>query len=473
MTHTLTLSGVLMPDREMVEALAFDVPPGCTRVAVRYEHDAGHIVDLGLLDADAGAFPSERGFRGWSGGARSEAFVALHDATPGYLPGPLPPGRWQVLLGRASVQPTGCAYRVTIELSVDDPSIPNDAPWFAGDLQSHTHHSDARGSVADLLAAAVERGLDFVAVTDHNTISHHADLATAAEGAVLPIPGMEVTTYRGHANVWGARGWVDFRIGSEADLAAVVARAHALGGLFSINHPKPQPGCIGCDWTYATIPDGVDALEAWQGPWWLGNWASLARYDALLTAGRRLTLVGGSDRHQPLPPDRDPDWKRIGSPTTFVQARTRSVAAILHAIAAGRVSVAESPRGPRLDAQALGGGVITPMGGTLLGPGPHLLRARVLGASGERLRWIGAAGVLREVIIDGDDFIDLFPTADAGPFVRAEVVADASLPERLRSLAALSAEHPLPYGITLDAVAAHAWRLALANPLYLSGEPHG
>jgi hypothetical protein len=475
--RTLTLAGVVMPDpHEMVAALGFDVPDGCTRIAVAYEYDAGQILDLGLMDPEAGAFPSERGFRGWSGGARSEAFVTESDATPGYLPGPLLPGRWQVLLGRAKVEPQGCRYRVTIDLDVDDPGASSDR-WYAGDLQSHTHHSDARGSVADLLHAAAERGLDFLAVTDHNTIAHHADLnryALTPPARVLPIAGMEVTTYRGHANVWGARGWVDFRIGSEADLPALIERVHALGGLFSINHPKPQPGCIGCDWTYPTIPDGVDALEAWQGPWWLGNWASLARYDALLASGRRITLVGGSDRHQPAPPDRDPEALRVGSPTTFVNARARGVAALLRAIAAGRAFVAESPRGPRLEVHGVAGDAMVPMGGSLPGEGPKVLRAHVLGARGERLRWVGAAGVLREVSLGTDDAVDLFTTENPGAFVRAEVIADASLPERLRELSAFAAKRPLPYGLTPDAVAAQAWRLALANPIYLaSGATHG
>jgi len=294
-TSLRVLEGVLGADpNEPVAQLPFDVPAGCTRIALRYRHDPGHILDLGLLDPTATRFPSRHGFRGWSGGARPEAFVALDDATPGYLPGALPEGRWHVLLGRAQVGPAGCGYRVEVEIETagvatsDSGAVgvaiaaadgaaagaataaPLDAPWYPGDLQSHTHHSDAKGSVDELLAAARERGLRFLAVTDHNTISHHADLRRHAGGPVLPIPGMEVTTYRGHANVWGARGWVDFRIASDADLAVMVQRAHDLGGLVSVNHPKPQPGCIGCDWTYP-VPEGVDALEAWQGPWWLRN----------------------------------------------------------------------------------------------------------------------------------------------------------------------------------------------------------
>ena len=466
MNATTLLEGVLPPDpHEPVAGLPFTVGLGCTRIEIRYRHDPGHILDLGLLDPKATPYPSEGGFRGWSGGARRAVFVGLREATPGYLAGELPTGTYQVMLGRAKVGSGGCRYRVEIDLEYgeqltplpawDPPptprvAIPADAPWVPGDLQSHTHHSDAHGSVAELLAAAAARGLQFVAITDHNTISHHREMLEQAAGAVLPVPGMELTTYRGHANVWGARGWVDFRIRDEADLVAAVARAHALGGLVSINHPKRQPGCIGCDWSYG-VPSGIDAMEVWQGPWWLRNWESLARYDALLASGRRLSLVGGSDRHQPAGVERDPEPLRIGSPTTLLQLPERSVAAILTAIAEGRSAVSESPTGARV---------------TLAIAGPSEVLISGQGAIGERLRCIGDAGVLDEWRIEADGDTR-YPLPKRGHFLRCEVVAERSLAERERALASWATNHPLPYGITLEEVAAHPWRIALSGPLYL------
>ena len=46
--------------------------------------------------------------------------------------------------------------------------------WLAGDLHTHTVHSDGAQTVAELSRFAAGLGLDFVAVTDHNTVSHHA-----------------------------------------------------------------------------------------------------------------------------------------------------------------------------------------------------------------------------------------------------------------------------------------------------------
>ena len=75
--------------------VAFDVPPGTTRIdlTLTYRKADDCIIDLGLFDPAAGPFPSPAGFRGWSGGARDSVFVATDDATPGYVHGPLPPGR--------------------------------------------------------------------------------------------------------------------------------------------------------------------------------------------------------------------------------------------------------------------------------------------------------------------------------------------------------------------------------------------
>ena len=92
--------------------LPFEVPEGTSRVDISYCFDEeASILDLGLFDPFLQPFPSETGFRGWSGSARRRVFVARDDATPGYIPGEITPGTWQVVLGLAQVAPSGCAYR--------------------------------------------------------------------------------------------------------------------------------------------------------------------------------------------------------------------------------------------------------------------------------------------------------------------------------------------------------------------------
>jgi hypothetical protein len=174
--------------------------------------EGGNVIDLGLFDPRGSQFPGGPGFRGWSGSARSEFFVGSEEATPGYLPGPLPAGRYAVLLGLYRIWPQGADYEIHIEaISAVNQTVAStvasvdasdelarthsvhmerlnagtaetrthdqSAVWLRGDLQSHTYHSDAKGSPARLVSKARALGLDFLAITDHNTVSHHALLA--------------------------------------------------------------------------------------------------------------------------------------------------------------------------------------------------------------------------------------------------------------------------------------------------------
>ncbi|MEX2542159.1 MAG: CehA/McbA family metallohydrolase [Trueperaceae bacterium] len=429
--------------------LPVEVFEGITRIDVRLEHDPGSVIDLGLLDPRATGFPSRSGFRGWSGGARDRIFVASDDATPGYIPGPIPAGTWHVVLGLYRIRPEGCRYRVeavlddsprqTIPPAPAQPSFPVAPGWYPGDLQSHTWHSDAKGSLEDLVAAARSRGLRFLAVTDHNTISHHRYLASASSAELFLLPGEEVTTDRGHANVWGGRDWVDFRITEDDQVNTVVQRAHELGGLISINHPKPG----GPDWRYP-VPAGVDCVEAWQAPWPAGNETSLEFYDRMLGSGARPVLVGGSDRHQPGWPDTDPPYLQVGSPTTWLWLEELSVPACLAALKSGRVFVSESPEGPRLELWLEG----VAMGGTLqvdgafpegafadraapgaeaAGPAGGNVAAtaslRIESHEPVLLRLMGRSGELvRRRLPAGKQSVELeLPLAEAGPFMRAEL----------------------------------------------------
>jgi predicted metal-dependent phosphoesterase TrpH len=207
--------------------------------------------------------------------------------------------------------------------------------WFAGDTHAHTTHSDGTLALDQLVARAVESGLDFLAVTDHNTVSHHPHLAAAAaRHHIALLPGQEVTTPRGHANAYGDIGFIDFRRPADLWVGEVAAR----GGLLSINHPLDRDMC----WQHPLV-ELPPVLELWHVTWFLdltstAPWALWARWrpDAV--------LIGGSDFHRPehgFPP---------GTPTTWVAAEERSPEALLAAISAGRTAITGSPdpRAPAL-----------------------------------------------------------------------------------------------------------------------------
>lgn len=200
--------------------------------------------------------------------------------------------------------------------------------WYAGDLHAHTVHSDGSESIDQLAARAVRSGLDFLAVTDHNTISHHALLPEhAARHGVTLLPGQEVTTARGHANAYGPVGWVDFRRPTPTWFAHV----EQAGGLLSVNHPLADD----CAWQHpAPGPDrfAPPAVELFHISWFADRTATAA-WAYLAALGGDPVLIGGSDFHRP-----DGGWT-LGTPTTWVAAQDDSAAAILAAMLAGRTAL--------------------------------------------------------------------------------------------------------------------------------------
>jgi predicted metal-dependent phosphoesterase TrpH len=295
----------------------FDVPAavGTLRIAYQYDRANGqNVVDLGLFEPgslDLGT----RAFRGYSGGSKSVITIGAGEATPGYRAGPLPPGRWHVLLGLYKVDEAGVDVTLTIEMhtegAVGTPSArphqlgpmpalrassTEGARWFTGALHTHTLHSDGTVTPAELMALVREARFDFVAITDHNNTTHADDSALRDENRPLRIVGEEVTTPGGHANVWGLKpgDWVDFRVRPEDKrIGELVAAARGLGGLVSVNHPASV--CAGCGWDHDFV-EGIEAIEISNGRHGEVENA-VAIWDRLLITGRKITGVGSSDWH--------------------------------------------------------------------------------------------------------------------------------------------------------------------------------
>ena len=353
----------------------FDVPPGTSRLAFSYKYDKAsgtNAVDIGLFEPgplDLGA-PA---FRGWSGGDREGATVGETEATPGYWPGPLPAGQWNLVLGLYKVAEAGVDVEVAIETTggarapapavVLPPRPPEPlrrgARWYSGGLHSHTVHSDGTLDVAGLSRLARDAGLDFLAITDHNNTTHQLERVPA--DGLLRIIGEEVTTPGGHASVWGlggVRDFIDFRAQpGDPRIADLVRAATARGALFSINHPSAS--CAGCGWEHA-VPEGVTGIEISNGNH--GEMAkAVAMWDDLLKQGRRIVGVGSSDWH------RGP--RTIDVASVRVWASALSTSAILDGIRRGRVVVMADGRTPppllvaRAGRYRAGSGETLPVGG--------------------------------------------------------------------------------------------------------------
>lgn len=125
------------------------------RQAVRAGRHPGNALDIGIFD-HRGTELGGKGFRGWSGGARTEFFIRADDATPGYIPGPVREGTWHIVLGPYTVAPQGLDYEVTITLTYGEqaeavePAYPPERAkgrgraWYRGDCHLHSWYSDGR-----------------------------------------------------------------------------------------------------------------------------------------------------------------------------------------------------------------------------------------------------------------------------------------------------------------------------------------
>lgn len=78
------------------------------------------------------------------------------------------------------------------------------------DLHLHTHVSDGRVSPADAVAAAVQGGLDVIAVTDHDTAEGVIEARAAAHDLpVRVVPGIEISARHEDGEVHILGYWVD------------------------------------------------------------------------------------------------------------------------------------------------------------------------------------------------------------------------------------------------------------------------
>jgi predicted metal-dependent phosphoesterase TrpH len=119
------------------------------------------------------------------------------------------------------------------------------------DPHCHTTASDGMAEPAELVAAALDRGLRLIAVCDHDTMASAAEVVARGEEAGLSVvPGQEVTTR------WPAQthvvGWfLERPVRSGMSLEDTVDAIHDQGGLAIIPHPfmptyfaSCQPGML-------------------------------------------------------------------------------------------------------------------------------------------------------------------------------------------------------------------------------------
>lgn len=190
-------------------------------------------------------------------------------------------------------------------------------PEFAVDLHNHSrffHGVTGRPTPYDPVGlrlhalVARARGLDAIAVTNH-------DYAYAGDVGVPTIPGVEVSTTRGHVVVVGADPPRQTTPGRRTP-EELVDRAHERGCAAILAHPFRKGTARDSDADF-------DAVEL------NGKNPEHDVRTMRLADRRELPLVGGSDAHYPV---------EVGRAYTTVEADSLAPADVADAIRAGRVS---------------------------------------------------------------------------------------------------------------------------------------
>jgi MYXO-CTERM domain-containing protein len=430
----------------------FDVPAGTKEIEIKHDDLSDtNILDFGLYDQD--------GYRGWGGGTSEPTIVGEQAASRAYLAGPIKPGTWRVVVGKAKVVASPAKYRIEIELRTTPTlpptvRVPYKAPsprktetrYYAGDFHVHSREStDAKPTLAENIALAKSRGLDFIEISDHNTVTQleFYDADQQKEPSFLLLPGIEFTTYKGHANAVGATKWVDHKIGQPGvTIAAAVDAIRAQGAIFSINHPVLDLTdiCIGCAWQHDVDPAKVGGVEI--GTVALSKGASIfsaraiAFWDALCDKGFHVAPMGGSDDHRAGKIDGAVQGA-IGGPTTLVRAKELSVEGILEGVRkAATVVKLEGPEDPmvELEAAPARGAPAVAFAGDTVNVKSIVLRARVTAGVGQLLRFLENGKPVGEPVeITSDPFVyEKIVTAREGAEIRWR--AEALVEEKPRTV---------------------------------------
>jgi len=453
----LVLDGRIGPaDLSTCRALPFQVPAGVVRLSAELSYtgrDQYTVLDMGVSDQD--------GSRGWSGSNKASFTLSRTDATPSYLPGAIRPGVWTISLCTSAIRP-GRSDQYVVGLWFwrrgDTPAVStfSSAPlktgarWYRGDLHLHTAHSDGACTPASgqgkapcplyrTVQAAATRGLDFIAISDHNTGAQYNDMRELqpAFDTLLLIPAVEITTVHGHANMFGTTEGVDWRLSKTRSANDILNDAASLHALISLNHPASPTDetCRGCGWDapgtdYSKV-QAIEALNAGEilippkpGAPPLPTGEDFWR--RLLDRGNRLTGVGGSDNHAV-----ELGKLGVGLPTTVVYAPELSERAVLSAIRAGHVFIDALGSKDRLleltgevgSARAIMGDRLTLAAGAIAHFNVHMAHV-----SGNRLliEQDGKPLALADPVIAGEDAARSFTVSGDGRahWVRADVVSD-------------------------------------------------
>lgn len=190
---------------------------------------------------------------------------------------------------------------------------------YIGAVHIHSTYSDGTGEVPDIVRSASEVGLDFLMLSDHNSLRAKKDGHEGWHHDVMLLIGYEIND-RADKNHYLAFG-LDKEVGVRISAQEYVRRVHEQGGIGFIAHPDEKRSSMPEHPPYPWIAwdaENFDGIEIWNH---MSEWTeglteenkfqrfihplrsivgpppeTLQRWDAL-NRERRVVGIGGTDAH--------------------------------------------------------------------------------------------------------------------------------------------------------------------------------
>ena len=166
-----------------------------------------------------------------------------------------------------------------------------------------------------------EKGLDGLAITDHNV------LARDVPQELLIIPGIEISSRDGHIIGLGVSDAVPRKLSADETILQI----KRLGGVSIVAHPYDLLRSAINPEVLSTMPDAIEVMNSASMLHSI-TWKRARKY----AEKKNLPQTGGSDSHIP---------ETIGKAFTIVDVDSRDVASVLDAIRDGRVAPEGRPYG--------------------------------------------------------------------------------------------------------------------------------
>jgi hypothetical protein len=340
-------------------------------------------------------------------------------ASRGFVAGAIQPGTWTAAVechgvfgapvdyvltvrGRAAPEP-GEVTHLAEPRYAEPPRRRSGPGWYFGELHSHSIHSDGKFEMAVIADRAARAGLDFLALTDHNTMSAHP---VPAGAPLVMVPGFELTTFHGHHPIYGIDRTIPWHVdGRVVPLAELAPLIRERGGLIGIAHPfvPGDPLCTGCRMVDGLPPDSFDLIEVWYRRWTSpgsDNQAGYELWNRLWAEGHRKTAVAARDWHGPEQEGPFPGEL----PLTGVFAADSTPGAILDGLRRGRAILS---RGPIVDLALVDGSRLGGIGDQVaLVDGARLVLSVERLEEPAELRLLASGSIVERWPIEKDDQVN-------------------------------------------------------------------